>query len=403
MKTLFYIALRYLFFKNKKQAINVLSLITMFAMACGAGALIIILSTFNGFENLSTSLQESFQPDLTISSVKNKSFPVDEAMWNKILKDPNVEKISMVYEDKVYLKYMNKDVLATMKGVDPSFFQTNEVKHYIVAGDTVLENEEYSFAMVGMGIAQKLNINLNNQFEQIAVFSPKSSMGGASVLDNFERNYITPGGVFSVYQEYDDKFVLVPISFMQYLKSAEENQVTSLELKLRNPSNKASQEKLRMLLGDSFEVKNKLELNATFYRISQIEKMITFFILVFILIILSFNFIGSLTMHIIEKEADIKMLHYLGLKSKEVFKLYMIYGVLQGMLGGIFGLIIGISICVIQYFFGIITLPGSGTFVVRAYPVMIYGSDVGFILLILFLVSSLASIFPALRAKKIVE
>ena len=228
-------------------------------------------------------------------------------------------------------------------------------------------------------------------------------MGGASVLDNFERNYITPGGVFSVYQEYDDKFVLVPISFMQYLKSAEENQVTSLELKLRNPSNKASQEKLRMLLGDSFEVKNKLELNATFYRISQIEKMITFFILVFILIILSFNFIGSLTMHIIEKEADIKMLHYLGLKSKEVFKLYMIYGVLQGMLGGIFGLIIGISICVIQYFFGIITLPGSGTFVVRAYPVMIYGSDVGFILLILFLVSSLASIFPALRAKKIVE
>ena len=403
MKTLFYIALRYLFFKNKKQAINVLSLITMFAMACGAGALIIILSTFNGFENLSTSLQESFQPDLTISSVKNKSFPIAEAMWNKILKDPNVEKISMVYEDKVYLKYMNKDVLATMKGVDPSFFQTNEVKHYIVAGDTVLENEEYSFAMVGMGIAQKLNINLNNQFEQIAVFSPKSSMGGASVLDNFERNYITPGGVFSVYQEYDDKFVLVPISFMQYLKSAEENQVTSLELKLRNPSNKASQEKLRMLLGDSFEVKNKLELNATFYRISQIEKMITFFILVFILIILSFNFIGSLTMHIIEKEADIKMLHYLGLKSKEVFKLYMIYGVLQGMLGGIFGLIIGISICVIQYFFGIITLPGSGTFVVRAYPVMIYGSDVGFILLILFLVTSLASIFPALRAKKIVE
>ena len=375
----------------------------MFAMACGAGALIIILSTFNGFENLSTSLQESFQPDLTISSVKNKSFPIAEAMWNKILKDPNVEKISMVYEDKVYLKYMNKDVLATMKGVDPSFFQTNEVKHYIVAGDTVLENEEYSFAMVGMGIAQKLNINLNNQFEQIAVFSPKSSMGGASVLDNFERNYITPGGVFSVYQEYDDKFVLVPISFMQYLKSAEENQVTSLELKLRNPSNKASQEKLRMLLGDSFEVKNKRELNATFYRISQIEKMITFFILVFILVILSFNFIGSLTMHIIEKEADIKMLHYLGLKSKEVFKLYMIYGVLQGMLGGIFGLIIGISICVIQYFFGIITLPGSGTFVVRAYPVMIYGSDVGFILLILFLVSSLASIFPALRAKKIVE
>lgn len=401
MKTLFYIASRYLFFKNKKQAINVLSLITMFAMACGAGALIIILSTFNGFENLSTSLQESFQPDLTITSVKNKHFSVDEEMMSKIPQDANIVNVSMVFEDKVYLKYMNKDILATMKGVDNSFFQTNEVKDYIIAGDTILENDEYSFAIVGMGIAQKLNINLNNQFEQIAVFSPKSNMGGASVLDNFERSYITPGGVFSVYQEYDDKFVLVPISFMQYLKSSDENQVTSLELKLKNPSKKSSQEKLSKLLGKDFDVKNKRELNATFYRISQIEKMITFFILVFILIILSFNFIGSLTMHIIEKEADIKMLHYLGLKSKDVFKLYMIYGILQGMLGGIIGLIIGLSICVIQYFFGIITLPGSGTFVVQAYPVMIYWSDVVFILLILLVVSALASIFPAMRARKL--
>lgn len=390
-----------MFFKNKKQAINVLSLITMFAMACGAGALIIILSTFNGFENLSTSLQESFQPDLTITSVKNKHFSVDEEMMSKIPQDANIVNVSMVFEDKVYLKYMNKDILATMKGVDNSFFQTNEVKDYIIAGDTILENDEYSFAIVGMGIAQKLNINLNNQFEQIAVFSPKSNMGGASVLDNFERSYITPGGVFSVYQEYDDKFVLVPISFMQYLKSSDENQVTSLELKLKNPSKKSSQEKLSKLLGKDFDVKNKRELNATFYRISQIEKMITFFILVFILIILSFNFIGSLTMHIIEKEADIKMLHYLGLKSKDVFKLYMIYGILQGMLGGIIGLIIGLSICVIQYFFGIITLPGSGTFVVQAYPVMIYWSDVVFILLILLVVSALASIFPAMRARKL--
>lgn len=373
----------------------------MFAMACGAGALIIILSTFNGFENLSTSLQESFQPDLTITSVKNKHFSADEEMINKIHQDPNVENISMVYEDKVYLKYMNKDILATMKGVDNSFFQTNEVKDYIVAGDTILENDEYSFAMLGMGIAQKLNINLNNQFEQIAVFSPKSNMGGGTVLDNFERNYITPGGVFSVYQEYDDKFILVPISFMQYLKSADEYQVTSLELKLKNPTKTSSQEKLNQFLGKGFQVKNKRELNSTFYRISQIEKMITFFILVFILIILSFNFIGSLTMHIIEKEADIKMLNYLGLKSNDVFKLYMIYGILQGMLGGILGLFIGLCICVIQYYFGIITLPGSGTFVVQAYPVMIYWSDVVFILLILLVVSALASIFPAIRAKKL--
>ena len=142
MKLLLYIASRYLFFKNKKQAINLLSLITMFAMACGSGALIIILSTFNGFENLSMSLQESFQPDLTVSPKKNKQFEPSEELYKQLKAHPNIAAISLVYEDKVYVKYMGKDILATMKGVDASYFQTNEVKDYIIAGDTVLENDE---------------------------------------------------------------------------------------------------------------------------------------------------------------------------------------------------------------------------------------------------------------------
>lgn len=399
MKVLLFIASRYLFFKNKRQAINLLSLITMFAMACGAGALIIILSTFNGFENLSMSLQESFQPDLTISPKKNKQFELSDDLNHRLKTNPNIAAISMVYEDKVYVKYMGKDILATVKGVDNNYFQTNEVKDYIIAGDTILENEEYSFALVGLGLAQKLNINLNNQFEQLELFSPKSAASGASMNDNFDRSYITPGGVFSVYQDYDDKYILTPLSFVQYLKSANENQVTALELKLKNPSTKATQEDIKGLVGDEFYVKNKRELNETFFRISQIEKLVTFFILVFVLAILSFNFIGSLTMHIIEKEEDIRMLHYLGLKSNQIFSLYMFYGIFQGMLGGIIGLIFGLAICLIQYTFGIVSMPGSGTFVVQSYPVMIYGADIAYILGIIFLVSALASIFPALRAK----
>jgi len=371
----------------------------MFAMACGSGALLIILSTFNGFENLSKSLQESFQPDLTISSERNKNFLLSPEMWNRLAAHPNILKLSMVYEDKVYIKYKDMDLLATMKGVDASYFQTNEVRDYIVAGDTVLENENYSFAIVGMGLAQKLEINLNNQFEQIEVYSPKTGCGGATMFDNFERSYITPGGVFSVYQEYDDKYILAPLSFIQDLKSLDDNQISSLEIKLKNPSEESTQKELAAIIGNEFKVKNRLELNATFYKISQIEKMITFSILVFILIILSFNFIGSLTMHIMEKEADITMLHYLGLKSKDIFKLYIIYGIEQGMLGGLIGLALGLIICTIQFYFGIVSLPGSGTFVVQSYPVMIYGSDIAYILGIIFLVSAVASIFPALRAR----
>jgi ABC-type lipoprotein release transport system permease subunit len=399
VKVILYIASRYLFFKNKRQAINLLSLITMFAMACGSGALIIILSTFNGFENLSMSLQESFQPDLTVSPKKNKQFEPSEELYQQLKAHPNIEATSLVYEDKVYVKYMGKDILATMKGVDASYFQTNEVKDYIIAGDTVLENEEYSFALIGLGLAQKLDINLHNQFEQLELFSPKSSSAGGSMTDNFDRSYIIPGGIFSVYQDYDDKYILAPLSFVQYLKSASENQVTALELKIKNPSITSTKEDIKSIVGDGFYVKNKRELNETFYKISQIEKLVTFFILVFVLAILSFNFIGSLTMHIIEKEEDIRMLHYLGLKSNQIFSLYMFYGIFQGLLGGIIGLIFGLVICAVQFTFGIVSMPGSGTFVVHSYPVMIYGSDIAYILGIIFTVSALASVFPALRAK----
>jgi len=370
-------------------------------MACGAGALIIILSTFNGFENLAAGLQESFQPDITVTPIKNKQFQISSEQWKALNAHPNVKMVSMIYEDKVYVKYGNKDLLASMKGVDRSYFQTNEVKDYIVAGDTVLENDEYSFAMIGMGLAQKLGINLNNQFEQMEVFSPKSEAGGTSMLDNFERSFITPGAVFSIYQEYDDKYILVPIAFMQYLKSVDENQITALEIKLKNSSEKSIKQDVEQILGRGFKVRDKLELNETFYKISRIEKMITFFILVFVLLILSFNFIGSLTMHILEKKEDIQMLYYLGLKSKDIFRLYMVYGILQGVLGGLAGLGIGLIVCAIQYYFGVIELPGSGTFVIQAYPVMIYGEDVLYISLILVIVSALASIFPAWRAKQI--
>jgi ABC-type lipoprotein release transport system permease subunit len=367
-----------LFFKNKRQAINLLSLITMFAMACGSGALIIILSTFNGFENLSMSLQESFQPDLTVSPKKNKQFEPSEELYQQLKAHPNIEATSLVYEDKVYVKYMGKDILA---------------------GDTVLENEEYSFALIGLGLAQKLDINLHNQFEQLELFSPKTSSASSSMTDNFDRSYITPGGIFSVYQDYDDKYIIAPLSFVQYLKSASENQVTALELKIKNPSITSTKEDVKSIVGDGFYVKNKRELNETFYKISQIEKLVTFFILVFVLAILSFNFIGSLTMHIIEKEEDIRMLHYLGLKSNQIFSLYMFYGIFQGLLGGIIGLIFGLVICAVQFTFGIVSMPGSGTFVVHSYPVMIYGSDIAYILGIIFTVSALASVFPALRAK----
>lgn len=376
----------------------------MFAMACGTGALLVILSTFNGFESLSRNLNESFQPDLTVLPAKNKQFDFTEDTEKKILANKNVSNISKILEGKVYIQYQKQETIATIKGVDNQYFSTNKVSDYILAGDSILENENYNFALLGIGVAQKLNINLDNQFEQLTVFYPKSSSSfRLTVHDNFEHSYITPGGVFSIFQDYDEKYVIAPLSFVQDLQQAESTTISSLEIKLKDNLDSDSKEEIQEILGEKYIVKNKLELNASFYKISRIEKMVVFFILIFVLIILSFNFIGSLTMHIIEKNKDIHILHYLGLKPSEIFNLYIIYGIMQGLLGGLLGLILGAGICIAQKFFGFVKMPGSGTFVVSDYPVQISLSDIGMILVILIVVSIIASIYPAIRARKVVE
>lgn len=375
----------------------------MFAMGCGAAALIVILSTFNGFENLSTSLNESFQPDIIVEPSKNKQFNIADDKLEAIQKNEYIVAVSKVLEEKVYVQYKGASVLATIKGVDASYFNTNQIKDYVIEGDTILENDNYNFAMLGVGIAQRLNINLNNQFETLSIYAPKTLGGGMQLQDNFELGYLIPGGVFSIYQDYDEKYIIAPIGFVQYMMNKDVETVSALEIRLGTNNIAEAKSSLRQILGDGFTIKSKMEMNETFYRISRVEKLVTFFILSFILIILSFNFIGSLTMHIIEKQNDIKMLHYLGLKSSDVFRLYLSYGTLQGLWGGLLGLTVGVGICVIQHYFGIIKMPGSGTFVIQDYPVMIYWQDVVLIFLLLVGVSFLASIFPALKAQRDVK
>jgi ABC-type lipoprotein release transport system permease subunit len=394
-----FIAFRYLFSKNKSQAIHILSLITMVAMAVGAAALIIILSTFNGFEHISTSLNESFQPDLTIVPVRNKQFEISDESIAKLSQSRYITAISKILEEKVYVKYQDGEALASIKGVDKNYFKTNTIADYIVAGDTILENDQYSFAVLGAGIASNLNINFDNQFETLSIYYPKSENTGG-IASNYEVNYLIPGGAFSIFQEYDEKYIIAPLEFVQYLNGSEESRVSALEVKVKPNSENEARKDIQAALGSEFLIKNKLELNQTFYKISRIEKMMTFLILTFVLIILSFNFIGSLAMHTIDKAADIRTLYHLGMKPDDIFKLYLSLGVMQGLIGGIIGLIIGIGICILQQTFGLVGMPGSGTFVINAYPVDIQATDILLIFGILIMVSFFASIFPASQARK---
>lgn len=395
------LACKYLFPKSSTQAIHILSIITMIAMAVGSAALIVILSTFNGFEQISSNLNESFQPDLTVTPQKNKQFDISEEEYHQIVRNENIVAVSKILEEKVYLRYLGSETLAQLKGVDQKYFRTNTLKDHIIIGDTILENEKYSFGMLGMGIANKLNADPSNQFEQIQVFYPKSEFSGG-LSENFEQSYLTPTSIFSLYQDYDDKYVLAPLSFVQYLNNSDDTRISSLEIKIKSGTESEVRKILNTVLNTPIIVRNKMELNESFYRISRIEKFVVTLILTFILIILSFNFIGSLTMHLIEKTKDMRILGYLGMNQKNIQTLYLFIGLLKGSIGGIIGLILGLGIIAIQKTFGIVPMPGSGTFVIQSYPVTVYFKDICLVLAIIFFVSLFASIFPARKAKNIV-
>lgn len=401
LKVPFFFAIKYIFLKKNNRAINILSIVTMLSMAVGSMAMIIVMSVFNGFETLAINLYESFEPQLSITPSKGKVVHLDDFLIDKIKATEGVENVSLILESKAYFKYRDKETIAILKGVEPSYFKTNKISDFLIVGDTLLEDANNSYAMLGLNIAEKLQIKVDDPFESLAVYVPKSSqqIGIAGDMP-FEHSYISPRSVFSVYQEYDEKYVIVPISFVQYLTGNSDFSISSIEISI-NQSEALVKDRLSKILKNKWKISNRLEKNQTLYKLTKVEKMITYLVMGFILFILSLNFIGSLTMHFLEKQKDLKVLLYLGINRLQIQRIYLLIGFLQSFVGGVLGLLFGVFVLVVQYFFEIIKMPGSGTFVISAYPVEIRILDIFFILFLVVLISFLMALWPAYRAKNV--
>jgi ABC-type lipoprotein release transport system permease subunit len=300
---------------------------------------------------------------------------------------------------------MDKESVGVLKGVDTQYFKTNNVTNYIIHGDSLLEDESTSYSLVGIALNDKLNINYHDNFESLSVYVPKvHSSAGLGINNAFEISYLTPRSVFSIYQEFDEKYVIAPISFVQYLNNKEEQAITSIEIKAKNSDAIHSlRAEIQEFLPNNLKIVDRLESNETLYRITKIEKLITFLIMSFILVILSLNFVGSLSMHVIEKIHDLIILRNIGFTSMDIQKLYICIGTIQGFLGGFMGMLLGLLICFVQKQFGLIKMPGNGTFVIPDYPVVVKIEDIALIMLLLVSISFLVSIFPALKAKESIK
>jgi lipoprotein-releasing system permease protein len=392
----FFIARRYLISKKSHNAINVITIISVFCVAVVTTSLVIILSGMNGLTNLVESLYNSFNTDIQVSIKNGKTFVVNPQVTDKIHKLPGVAYYSEVLEENALINYEDKQIIATIKGVSPDYRAMTSFDTLIHEGTYQLDKDSVSFAVLGRGLAQRLELFVNNNYTPIRVFVPKKGSDLAvtpgSVEEPFNKRNAYISGIFAINDDFDYKYMLVSLNFARRLLQ-QPAAASTIEIAVKKGFDKALvQQQIQDILGGGFAVKNKYQQNELLFKTLQSEKLWTALILVFVLLIATFNIIGSLTMLIIEKQKDIKTLSSMGADVLLIRRIFFTEGLLISFFGSISGLLIGVLICFLQNRYSLVEF-GEG-FVVKAYPVAVQGSDLLAILAFVMCIGLLAAWYP---------
>lgn len=388
MNLSFFIARRYLISKKSNNAINIISWISIIAIAITTGALIIILSGMNGLTGAIAGMYNTFEPDLKITAAKGKYFTADDVFLQKIKTIDGIEAVSQTYSDKALIKNGAKQTLVSVKGVDDNFTSVTKVDSTIVEGKYQI-NQKKNFIVLGQGVANILGVNIMEISSELSLLSPnKGKPNSLNPQDNFTQVYLTPNGVFSLNNDVDFQFVFVSLKTARELFN-DSVRVSAVEIKC---TNEEVQEKLIAMLGNDFVIKNRYQLNDVLFKTLETEKLATFIILAFILIIATFNIIGALTMLIIEKKKDIKTLFSLGADLALVRNIFMGEGFLITGVGATIGLVLGLVVCWLQMKFHLVSF-GEG-FVVPYWPIELQAKDFVWIFCLIMLIGFFAALFP---------
>ncbi len=366
-----------MFAKKSHNIINVISGISVAGVTVGAMALIIVLSVFNGFETLIVSLFNSFNPDLVITAKKGKTFTMSTFPAEEVMALSGVFAMTEVVEENALLKYRNNQYLVTIKGVSEDIVKTSGLDSMIVEGSFKLHEYGQPRMIMGAGVAYYLSASLHDQLNPVTVYLPRREGPiGMSLERAFNSRSLFPSGIFSIQQDFDTKYAIVPIEFARELMEYND-EVTALEFGISAGFKvERVKQEIKKIVGDEFEVKNRFEQQVMLYKIMKSEKWAIFFILTFILIIAAFNVISSLTMLILDKKDDIAVLHSLGANNKMIRQIFMLEGMMISIGGALFGLLFGGMIAWVQQQFGLISLGGgTGAFVITAYPVELQWGD----------------------------
>jgi len=401
----FFISRRYLFAKKSHNAINIITAISMVVVAVGTLALILILSVFNGLEDLIASLYNSVKPDIEISPVKGKYIDLDSFNMEKIKADPSIVYYSEVLEDMALAKYTpveggghERQLIVKLKAVRPDYYKMSGIDTMVFEGKFLLEYNTNYFSVAGNGVASKLGLRLNNYNTPIYFYFPRAEASDMNPMDAFNIEEAFPSGVISVQQEVDEQLIYVSLGFANKLMNLK-NKATSIELLThKNTDIKALKKRLHQIIGTNFKIKDRRQQNEMIYKITQSEKWSGFLILSFILLIAIFNVVGSVTVLILEKKEDIKTFSHMGFSEKLIRKVFLWEGMMISVVGGIIGLLLGVVVILLQQKFGFIAIDGS--FAVSSFPVAMKLTDFIAIFTMVISIGFLATILPVNRISK---
>ena len=388
------IAGRYLFARKSHNVINIISLISAIGIAIGTCALIIVLSVYNGFEEIVKSIYHNAEADLVITPVKGKFFFPSTAAFQTIKSDSRILSIAEVVQENVFISYDGHQGVGLIKGVDSIYESDIDIKSCLVEGSFKLYDGQIAQAIVGRTLAQ--NMKIRPRFlDPLEIYFPKrgESVSMTNPLSSLRKESLFVVGVISIEQNIDKEVVFLPIDVARRLLDFTD-EVTSLEIKVRNQGDiDVLQKSFSKILGDDYEIKDRYRQNETVYKMMTYEKVAIYMILLFIIIIISCNVFGSLTMLIIEKKNDIGTLNSMGANKKLVRTIFVEEGWLITLYGIAFGVVLGMILCFIQQYFGVIKMPGN--FVITAYPIIIQWTDVILTVLIVSLIGFIISSIPA--------
>lgn len=394
MNVPFYIARKYFFSSKKINYVHILSLVSQFGIAIGTIALVLVMSVFNGFENLVLDMYNVFDPHIRVTSNEGKNFDSDEV--NKVIGDiDGVANFSSVLEEKILVEYNSKQYIAVIKGVDENYRELTNFDSLIVDGGYIDDFKNNNVAMVGRGIAYYLSMHIGSVFDNLRVYLPNRDSKNLLKLEKaFTSSSISPVGVFGVQQEIDSKYIIVPLNFVQDLISRDKY-VSAIEIKLKSSDSMINiQNLLKEKLDSKYLIQNRFEQQEFLYKILNTERLVVVIILLFIVLIASFNIISSLIILIIDKKKDIESLFNFGVENHSIKQVFIYKSMLGVFVGSFSGIIIGFILAYLQQEFGLIKM-GAGSFVIDAYPVSIKLNDIIIIQLIVLLIGLLASWFTS--------